>query len=80
MNSTSSLKRVNKGLKMYAIRKTLPNGSIGFKTFEGWVRVQKDIALDLSDVMRFTSGEAKATNLSKHEQFVWFGCYKGLER
>ena len=63
---------------MYAIRKTLPNGGCGFKTFEGWVRVQKDVALDLSDVMRFTAGEAKATNLRRDEEFVWFGCYKRL--
>ena len=64
---------------MYAIRKTLPNGSIGFKTFEGWVQVKQDIALDLNDVMRFTCGEARATNLRRHEEFVWFGCYKRLD-
>ena len=63
---------------MYVVRKTLPNGSRGFKTFEGWVQVRKDIALDLSDVMRFTVGEAKDYNLSKHEEFVWFGCFKEL--
>jgi len=63
---------------MYAIRKTLPNGSVGFRTHEGWTRVKKGEALDLKDVVRFTAREAKACNLERHEEFIWFGCYRRL--
>lgn len=64
---------------MYIIRKTLPNGQIGFKTYDDWVQVQEREALDLSDVIRFTKGEAKPSNLRTNEEFVWFGCYKELK-
>jgi len=63
---------------MYIVRKTLPNNQVGFKTYDGWVRVstKRGEALDLTDVIRFTKGEAKDSNLGQHESFVWYGCYK----
>ena len=64
---------------MYVIRKDLPNGQRSFKTYEGWAHIRKGVALDLSGVIRFTSNEAKASNLGDHEQFVWFGCYNEIE-
>lgn len=64
---------------MYLIRKDTPNGQRMFKTYDGWVRVRKGVALDLSDVMRFTRGEAIPSNLRTHESFVWFGCYRALK-
>lgn len=61
---------------MYIVRKQLPNHQLGFKTYDGWTRVKRGEALDLTGVMRFTKGEAKASNLRTHESFVWYGCYK----
>lgn len=64
---------------MYIIRKTLPNGQRGFKTHDGWVRVKKRVALDLSDVIRFTEREKELNELPLGSEFVYFGCYKELE-
>jgi len=60
---------------MYIIRKNVPHVGYAFKTYDGWARVKKDEVLDLSDVMRFTKGEAKPSNCRTYEEFVWFGCY-----
>ncbi len=64
---------------MYIVRKTLPNGQLGFKTYEGWAWFTKGQPLDLKDAQRFTISEAKQENLKKHEEFVWFGCYKEID-
>jgi len=63
---------------MYVIRKYDRNNKPQFKTYDGWARTSDDGTLDLSDVIRFTKGEASAMKLGRHEQFVWFGCYKEL--
>lgn len=65
---------------MYALRRKMPKG-VAFKTYDGWTyyQGQSKEALDLSDVIRFTKGEAKANQLPKDESFVWIGCYRELE-
>ena len=63
---------------MYILRRTDRNGKPKFKTYDGWARVSDDGALDLSDVIRFTKGEASAMKLGKHDSLCWFGCYKEL--
>ena len=64
---------------MYVVRRTLPHDSVSFKTYDGWVKVEKDVALDLSDVQRFTKGEAARNVLPTYQEWVWFGCYRWLE-
>ena len=65
---------------MYIVKKTFPNGDIGFKTYDGWVLVCTGTALELDEVMRFTKGEALDHNLlDKGEQWVWYGSYKRTE-
>lgn len=66
---------------MYVIRKMDRNNNPHFKTYDGWTEYNEGMSLDLSDVLRFTSNERKANEhrLNRHEQFVWFGCYKELE-
>lgn len=63
---------------MYILRRTDRNGRHKFKTYDGWARISDDGALDLTDVIRFTKGEARAMKLSKHDSLCWFGCYKEL--
>ena len=63
---------------MYVVRKKVANG-VSFKTYEGWTYCSarpKDV-LDLTDVMRFTKGEATHP-LPQGEEWVYFGCYKEL--
>ena len=59
---------------MYIIRRDRL-GKRSFKTYDGWVQVTKDTALDLADAMRFTKGERECFKLGEGEEFVWFGCY-----
>ena len=61
---------------MYVVRRQTPEG-VSFKTYDGWVhwRTGTRDVLDLSEVMRFTKGEATHP-LPQGEEWVWFGCYK----
>lgn len=67
---------------MYVIRKYDRNNNPHFKTYDGWTEYSDDVSIDLSNVLRFTSNERKLNEarLNRHEQFVWFGCYKELEQ
>jgi hypothetical protein len=60
---------------MKIIKRTF-NGEVAFKSYTGWIIVQEGQALELGDVMRFTEGEAKASNLGVGEEWVHYGCYK----
>jgi hypothetical protein len=60
---------------MYIVRKATKDGPI-FKTYDGWTSIKQGEAIDLTDVIRFTKGEAKQSNLRPRESFVWYGCYK----
>ena len=65
---------------MYIIRKTDKKGRRSFKTADGWVRVREDESLDLSEVIRFTQVEKELNELPLGSEWVWFGCYKELEK
>ena len=60
---------------MYIIRSN-KFSRVAFKTYDGWTSPDNQGILDLSDVIRFTKGEAGAMKLGKHESLVWFGCYE----
>ena len=62
---------------MYIIRRD-KGKTRSFLTYDGWLNVGTE-ALDLSNAIRFTSGEAKQSNLGKHESFVYYGCYDGMQ-
>ena len=67
---------------MYVIRKYDRNNKPHFKTYDGWTEYNEGLSIDLSDVLRFTATERELNQhlLNRHEQFVWFGCYKELEQ
>ena len=69
---------------MYIVRKMDRNNKPHFKTYDGWTEYNEGESIDLTDVLRFTVTEAATITLKKqlgrHEQFVWFGCYKELEQ
>ena len=66
---------------MYIVRKMDRNNKPHFKTYDGWTEYNEGESIDLTDVLRFTSNERERNEarLNRHEQFVWFGCYKELE-
>ena len=56
---------------MYILRHKTAQG-YSFSGYNGRIYPDKTGSLDLSDVIRFTKGEAERNE----GDFVWFGCYK----
>jgi len=54
----------------------LKDSKRGFKTYDGWVPIERGVALELGEVQRFTKREAALNELKEGQTWVWFGCYE----
>lgn len=60
---------------MYCVKRTVSHDKVAYLKYDGWC-IFSNAPLDLTGVILFTKGEAKANELPPEEEFQWYGAYK----
>lgn len=61
---------------MYILKRTDGDGSIAYLKRTGWQVFPQGQALDLSDVLCFTKGEARHNPVQGILEYQWYGSYR----